>query len=212
MKKILLLLLFLFMPIFINAQTCNKNDIVIKSVIFDSTSGNASEKSTPVINGKSIKLDLNMNHVNDIVTYKVVIENNSKNNYEIEKILGKSNYIEYVFEDESSVIESNTTKELHLKAIYRNEVPSNLLNNGTYNDSDDIVLSLSTLVNPKTGYTFILFIIVLGVIGLIINLSLNNQNAIKSLNFCNLLFSGSCIEFSFVIINNKGFFLLLIVL
>ena len=174
-KKIILpLILFLMlMPFMVNAETCDLDKISIDSITIKEKVGNATEIEQPVIEGKKIKVNLKMMEVNDSIEYKLVIKNDSNEDYELDKnsFDANSDYIEYTLKsnDENLVVKAGKTKEVYLKVQYKNEVPNASFNEGKFNDNKSYVLNLSngqtiavpdTIKNPKTGDSLIMLILI----------------------------------------------------
>ena len=177
MKKFILpiLLFLLFIPIFVNAETCDTDKITISSITMESKSDNVEELEEATANGQNIKLNLSMSEVGDNATYKVVIKNDSDEDYELDKtsLSSNSDYINYTFEseDNSNVVKAGEVKSVFLKVNYVNEVPDEVIESGKYNDIQSMTLSLSNgntinvsdqLKNPNTrvqSYVLISFII-----------------------------------------------------
>ena len=164
-KLILPVMLFLmFMPFMVNAETCDLNKITIDSVTIKEKTNNVTEVEQPVIDGKKIKVNLKMMEVNDSIEYKLVVKNDSSEDYELDKNSLNANldYIEYTLktDDDSLVVKAGKSKDIYLKVKYKNEVPNSSFIDGKFNDNKSFVLSLSngqtievpdTIKNPKTG-------------------------------------------------------------
>ena len=166
MKKIFIVLgmLLVLFPYLVKADTCDTRKVFIKSINIINEEGFVEEKNEATINDKNINLDLSMSNVGDAITYKIVVENTSQDDFEIDNksIKVKSNYFDYSLEDNDSVVvKANSTKEFYLKAGYKNEVPATMLSGDTYSEKEDIVISLSSFTNPKTG-TIAVYIIIIG--------------------------------------------------
>ena len=172
MKKYLklIILLIIFIPILVNAETCDNNKISISSIKLDSKSNNVEELSNATANDKNINLNLSMSNVGDNIKYKIVVKNDSNEDYELDKTSLNLNtdYINYSFEtdDSSNIVKANSYKNVTLRVEYKTEVPENQFENGLYNDKKDLVVQLSsnnTIKNPNTGVQvyILLFIIVL---------------------------------------------------
>ena len=179
MKKYILpfLLLFMFIPIFVNAETCDTDKITISSITIESKSDSVEELDEATASGKIINLNLSMSEVGDNITYKIIVKNNLNEDYELDKnsLNLNSDYVDYTFksEDDSNVVKANSSKIVYLKVNYANEVPDDAFESGTYNDNQSMTLTLSTgnsinvpdaLKNPNTGvqsYIVIIFIILL---------------------------------------------------
>ena len=158
MNKIKLLIIFIFlliMPFIVKAESCDVEKISIESISVVDIIGNATEKSEASINGNNIVLDLSMNDVGDSITYQIVVKNDSNDDFELDdsSMETKSEYIKYTFNDNDSVtVKAKSTKDVELKVEYKTQVPASLLVGDAYNDNENLLLSLSTLINPKTGY------------------------------------------------------------
>ena len=168
MKKYILLFILIFLPFIVNAETCNTNDITISSITIGDKTGNVKEISEATAVGKNINLDLSMSEVGDSVEYKVLVSNESNNDYELDKnsFSIDSNYINYNIysEDNSNIVKANSEKLIFLKVEYKNEVPNEVFESGTYNDNKSLVLNLSTgdeIVNPKTGVKNNIYILII---------------------------------------------------
>ncbi len=177
MKKILLsiLLLIFFVPFIVNAETCDTSKISISSIKIEESSDNVTEIDEATASGKNINLNLAMSEVGDSINYKVVIKNDSNEDYELNKnsLNISSDYIDYVLEseDHSNIIKANSSKVVYLKVNYANEVPEEKFESGTFNDNIVMTLNLSSedltnefkiLDNPETGTQVqILFIVLI---------------------------------------------------
>ena len=183
MKKIVLAFLLAIIPFVIYAETCNTDKISINSISIENITENATELDEPIANGKSINVNLGMSQVGDNARYKIVIQNDSDDDYEFDKtsINIAADYINYRLEseDDSSIIKGNSSKTFYLVAEYKNEVPTEAFQLGKYNDNKVLTVNLSTgseLINPKTGvksYTLILSFII--IVSSAIYLALNKK-------------------------------------
>ena len=173
MKKysVLFLLLFIFMPFIVNAETCNDSKISIKSISMESKSDNVEELEPAKASGRSINLNIKMDQVKDNIVYKIIIKNDSNNNFTIDDNIFKldSNYVSYTIKskDNSNIVKAKSSKEASLRIEYSNKIPSNKFSNGKYNDSNAMVINLTTgsikniLTNPNTGNKILLLLIFL---------------------------------------------------
>ena len=152
MKRIFLFIL-LFIPFIVLAEDCDISKITISSIEQTDISGNTEVISEPTINGKSIGLDLKMYEVGDSITYDLVVNNASNEDYMINEDTFKSdsNYIEYILttEDNSNVVKAKSSKNMYLTVSYKNEVDSSLLTNNKYNASNKLNLSMNTAEKVK---------------------------------------------------------------
>ena len=91
MKKLLLILLtFLFIP-----NVYAANNVVIESVTLDSKSDNTEIVNEATYQNLSIKFDIKFNEVNDFAKYKIVINNQTNEDYEISEVNPNSQYVTY---------------------------------------------------------------------------------------------------------------------
>ena len=152
MKK-LILLLILFIPFLVLAEDCDISKITISSIEQVDINGNTKVISEPTIDGKSISLDLKMYEVGDSITYDLVLNNASDEDYMIDENTFKSDsdYIEYILStsDNSNVVKANSSKNMTLIVSYKNEVDNSLLTNNKYNASNKLSFSMNTIEEPK---------------------------------------------------------------
>ena len=189
--KIITLLLILFIPIIINAKTCERSSINIDSIELVNKTINVVEKSEPEINDETIKLDLEMYKVGDEAEYQIRIKNTSDADYILDNdsISINSDYIDYQFEtsDKTNIIESKETKNATLKIIYKKEIPDELAATGHYNDNKTMLIGLSsgkeeqTIINPITGSKIVILILVLALASELAIIAINNHKQTKLL-------------------------------
>ena len=178
MKFILpIILLILFIPFYVNAETCDTDKISISSITVERKSDGVEELDEATANGRNINFNLSMSNVGDNIEYKIVVKNDSNEDYELDKnsFNISSDYIKYILESENdtNIVKANSSKVVYLKVNYANEVPDDAFESGTYNDNKSITLNLSTgdtinvpdtLKNPNTGvqsYIIILTLIII---------------------------------------------------
>ena len=180
-KYILPILIFLmFIPFYVNAETCDTDKIVISSITVDNKSENVEELNKATASGKNINLNLSMSEVGDNIRYNILIKNDSIDDYRIDKksFSINSDFIEYSIEsdDNSNIVKAKSSKTIQLKVQYKNEVPEDQFESGTFNYNKNLSLNLSTndssiLKNPITGvhsYLFIFIVLLLSSILLLI--------------------------------------------
>lgn len=174
MKKtiIQLLLLMMILPILVNAETCDKDKISISSITIENKTDNVKELNEATASGKNINLTLSMSEVGDNIEYKLVVRNDSNEDYELgeNSFNLNSDYIDYSFEteDNSNIIKPNSSKNIHLIVEYKNKVPSEEFAAGKYNYNKTVVVNLSSknkniieelITNPNTKTQLYIFII-----------------------------------------------------
>lgn len=162
-------------PIMVNAETCENDKVYIDSISVDKNS-NVSEIEEATAKGKNINLMLGMSEVGDNIRYKIVVKNDSNEDYILDKnsINISSKYMDYIIEsDDNNIVKKKSSKTIYLKVNYSNPVPAESFENGTFNDEINMKVNLSTnenIINPNTGIKYILYIslIVLIMIGMFI--------------------------------------------
>ena len=165
MKKLLfsILLVLLLTPILVNAAECNPSKVYIDSIKEDKNS-NVVEIEESSAKDKTINLNLEMFNLGDNIKYKVVLKNDSEDDFLFDKnsINIDSKYIEYKIEsdDNSTILKAKSTKTMYLIVNYKNPIPLSEFKNGTYEDDVNMKVNLSydDVVNPNTGINYILLI------------------------------------------------------
>ena len=177
MKKFILpiLLFLMFIPLYVNAETCDTDKISISSITLRDKTENVIELDEATASGRNINLNLSMVKVGDNIEYKFVVKNDSNEDYELDKtsLNLNSDYINYSFvtEDNTNIVKANSSKNVTLRIEYKNEVPEDKFKSGSYNDSKTMMVQLSngntinvpdTFKNPNTGVqSYILIILIL---------------------------------------------------
>lgn len=170
MKRVLQLIIIciLFIPLLVNAETCDNDKVSISSITVDDKSDNVEEINEANVEGKDVNLNLNMSNVGDNIKYRIIIKNDSNDDYLLNKnsIKVSSDYIDYSIEssDNNNVVKAKTAKAFYLNVLYKNQVPEDKFENGSINDNVTMKLNLSSgnVENPNTGikyFVFILFVI-----------------------------------------------------
>ncbi len=173
----LVLLLIMYIPFIVNAESCDLSSIIIDSIELRNTSGSAEELSNPTVSGKKINLDLKFYEPGDSVEYNLKVKNTSNEDFyfDEESLKQNTDYLEYEFryDDDLNIVKSNSTKNVNLRVEYKNEVLEDKFENRLYNDNktmtiqlsnDEIINNLDTFTNPKTdvrAYLMIFMILIL---------------------------------------------------
>ena len=181
MKRIILFIILLIMPFMVYAENCETNKVTISNISLVEYSDSVVEVSDASIDGNSVNLNLKMKELDDSAKYKITIKNDSREDYEIDNntINSNSEYITYELktEDNINIIKSGTSKDATLVVTYKNEIPENIFTSDKYNDNQTLTINLSseneelietnnneTIINPKTGYSYV-FILIMCIIG-----------------------------------------------
>jgi len=148
MKKLIILLVMLFIPFIVLAEECDISNITITSMKPNKIEGNTEVISEPTFEDRTINLNLKMYDVNDSITYDLVIKNDSEEDYMIDEDTFKtdSDYIEYTLKtkDNTNVVKAKNSKEVSLIVTYKKEIEDDKLTNNKFNASNSLKLSLNT--------------------------------------------------------------------
>ena len=179
MKKLLnfLLITILFIPVMVNAAECDTSKVYIDSISIDKdkTKGNVIELENATAKDKKVNLNLRMATLDDEILYKVVLKNDSSEDYEINKnsISLNSDYLEYSLEsDNNNIIKANSTRTIYLRVKYKTEVDQSKFVDGVYQDNVTMKVNLRTDDTPANPNTGVKYIIIISLILLISGLSL----------------------------------------
>ena len=173
MKKLTTILLFLITLIAsLYISNVYAEDVSIESISIESKSDTAVEVNEATYSNLKINFDIGFTNKDDYIKYKVVINNKTNDDYEINntKIGTESEYIkyEYSYDDNNKKIEKNKKTILYINIKYDKQVPDNLLlNDEPFSINNSIVINLGSEINPNTGRiiikALILIILVLGI-------------------------------------------------
>ena len=168
MKKILLpiLLFVMLIPLSANAETCNSKNIKLESIELNMISGNAEEVTEASISSKKINLNLKFYDPGDSVEYNLKVRNSFNEDFYFneESLKLNTDYLnyEFIYDNNSNIVEAGKTKTIKLRVKYNNKVPSEKLVNDIFNDTNTMLVKLSnktdSIVNPKTGVQSFLLI------------------------------------------------------
>ena len=190
LKKLLLIFVIsiMFIPFVVNAETCENDKISIESIEISSISENVVEKNEPVINGMGVKLDLEMSEVDDSIEYEMTIKNDSSSDYKLDKnsLNIESDYIDYTFEtkDKTNIVKAKTSSEAVLTIQYRNEVPEELLEDGSFTDNKIFSIGMNdgkNIINPKTAQSLLFLIYIVLTISIVSLVVLKKNKKIGTL-------------------------------
>ena len=171
MKKYLLLILLLF-PFMVKAE----DKVEITKVEEISKSDTVTVNNKPTFEGLKINFDLAFTELEDNISYKVTIVNNTKKDYSIEDgtEFSKGNYIKYEFKylTNKKVLKPKESIELQIDITYANQVPPSTFLTGRYTETNALTINLSHQDNPVTSNGALIAIVGLSIILFIITISL----------------------------------------
>ena len=168
MKKILFVLLIFFLPIFVHAE---ENISIEKIELVENNNVEVNEEIS--YEGLDLETSLRFFDVGDFVTYKVTLKNNDNRNYSINGIDIKSEMEYFSLESDSKgvILYAGKTEDVFITIKYKKHITNDitLLSNNTYQEASKISMSFlleeyNEIVNPKTGRSVFLLILVLGLV------------------------------------------------
>lgn len=200
MKKIKIILIFLIISTLFITKINAEETITIESIELDYITTNAIEKSSPVIDGLSINLDVQFREVNNYIKYKLIIKNNTNEEYELKEdtsFLNNEN-ITYKYYKEGK-IKPNSENIIYLVVSYNQEVEESKFVENKYTEENKAILEIvddsgEIIKNPKTGndnITFIILSIVL-VISCIVLFTMKKKD-LNNVNFIFIMLLINCI-------------------
>ena len=191
MKKILLIIIcLLLLPIGVFAKECDTSKIAIKSVTQTNKSNDVTELEEATFKDKTIGVNLSFVNVKDYIEYRLVVKNDSDEDYEFDKnsVALNLDYMEYSLtsEDSSNIIKSGQEKTLLLRVQYKTAVDPDKYINGKYQEDKNLGMNLSnreSVSNPKTSTYVIIVLLVVGLllIGSVIVLKGSTRTKLLSL-------------------------------
>ena len=183
-KLIFVLLLFLIPTVVLAANTCNPNDLSIETVTLSKTVGNAEEVTAASVDNQKINLDVKLNDPNDYMEYKIIVKNNSTEDYYIkDEDIADNQFLKYEFVHENNeyLIEPNSEKEITLRVSYKNRVDGS----ANYTSTDTLSLNVlsnqmieagNTLKNISIGLAIFIVVIILLIICGVITIANNKKS------------------------------------
>ena len=187
MKRLLqlIIILMLFTPIIVNAETCDNNKISISSITLNNKIGDVEEIDPATASGRVINLKLNMVNVGDNVQYRIVVKNDSNEDYELDKnsLSIEANYWNYKIEtdDNTNIVKAKSSKAINLNVEYNNSIPESAYQNGVFSDDVTMKVNLSSedmnnpIENPITGVKYLSFILLVTFILSVVFIKYNNK-------------------------------------
>ena len=190
MKKILFSVLMIGLVLNIvkvSAETCNPDKISIESISIEEKNSNTKELEEVTSTGKNIKLHLSMNEIGDNITYKMKIKNDSSEDYQLGEntFNTETDYIDYSIEteDKDNIIKAQTTETAYLRVEYKNEIPSELIENDSYKENKTITLNASDngINNPNTKRNIIILSLIILLIISTVFISIKDKKYLKTM-------------------------------
>ena len=151
LKAMIILLTIFLIPNFVKAA-----EVTIENITLVEHSEFLTEKSPATANGLGVNFDLSFTEIDDYAKYKVVINNPTNTEYEIEQETDftTSNYVQYTYsyEGDAKVLKANSKLTMYITLTYKNSVPTSELQDGKYIETNKLTVNLSNgTTNPKTA-------------------------------------------------------------
>ena len=181
MKRLIVLLIILLIPINVFAETCDPSGITIQSIEMIEKSNGSKEITKATISETQINLDISLTNEKDNIKYKLTIKNNTDVDYVLDESMFKKNYdnISYIFETDNKTLKAGATKDIVLSV----ELTKNP-GRGVFNETNTFNLDLTggKIVNPPTGVKSLLYIVpVLLIMGFVIIFTSKRKTAFKTM-------------------------------
>ncbi len=171
MKKTIKLLMVLFIIMLI-PNILKAAEVSIENITLVDHSDLLSEKTPASANGLNVNFDVSFTNLDDFAKYKVVINNPTNTEYEVqqETDFTSSDHIVYTYsyEGDSKILKANSKLVMYITLTYKYEVQPNELTDGKFVEKNKLTVNLSNgTENPKTAdaSTIVLFALVLMFIG-----------------------------------------------
>ena len=192
MKKLIILLVILFIPFIVLAETKN---VEIKSISnYVDKSDAAEELEKPNIEGLKLGFKLKFTKQDDFIKYKFIIKNNTDKDYEIDNssTFNEKKFIRYDYEVENNakVLKANEELSITVTITYVKELDDSEFENGVFtetnqvsfeliNDSNEVIDNpiIKMAANPETSTGSIALIISSIIISLLLILFIRNKRA-----------------------------------
>ena len=176
MKRVLtVLLLILLLPLNVKAE----ENLKITNVELIDKKESVEVLEKPIFTLTKVDFNLKFSEVGGYAKYKITINNNSTEDYEIsnETKFSEDNYIKYEFTYENgNIVKSKSQKAMFVTLTYNKEVPKEKYENGKYKANNKMKLELvnnNIVVNvPKTYKGYTKAMLILGIAALVVSASL----------------------------------------
>ena len=192
MKKTLKPLILIIIMTFTFAATnvFAEEKITIESITLEEKTDTTTELSEPTINGLSIGFDLKYTQINDYAKYKIIVNNQTNEDYQIDKDskFNSSDYLtyKYEFDNNSNIIKKNSKITMYITITYKTEVPSDKLIAGKFIENNNITINLSKdtniTKNPITGNSIFILILIILIVTIISFVLFKNTRNKKYIN------------------------------
>ncbi len=171
MKRTIKLLMILFMFMLI-PNILKAAEVSIENITLVDHSDLLSEKTPASASGLNVNFDVSFTNLDDFAKYKVVINNPTNTEYEVqqETDFTSSDHIVYTYsyEGDSKILKANSKLVMYITLTYKYEVQPDELTDGKFVEKNKLTVNLSNgTENPKTAdaSTIVLFALVLMFIG-----------------------------------------------
>lgn len=132
------------------------DSVCVKSITFVEKSDTASENSFPSFEGLKGYFDVTFLKQNDYIKYKLVINNPTDTDYEIDDTadVGKYMTYEYSYDTDKKILEKNSDTVVYVTIRYTKEIPNEEFDeNGTFVEQEDLIINLGNDAGNTTENT-----------------------------------------------------------
>ena len=170
--KLIVLCLLLLLPFKTFAvDDQNIDNVIIKSIELIDKSDNTEELKKASFSNLNVALNLKFYDVNDYAKYKIIVENKTNEDLEInDKLEIDNKYIDYYIEaEDSNVVSKGKEATIYLIAMYKNEAPKEAFRSAKVDSSTSMTVKLfsedlivpDTLKNMSKEFVIILVLVLL---------------------------------------------------
>ena len=129
---LIIILSFIFIP-----NVVAKEEVYIEEISLDSKSETCI-KSDVNFNELNVSFDIKFQTLNDYAKYKIIINNSSSEDYELDlKNNSISDYISYEYDSEDNIIKANDNKIIYLTLKYSKSIPEELVENESFVETNN---------------------------------------------------------------------------
>ena len=149
-KRILLFLIVLFIPLIISAKEA---PIKLEKISIKEQSEGAIINKEPEVEGLNIVSDIKFSAEGDYVKYIIIAKNygDQKYNIDLRESNKESDYIKYEYTSDKSIIKPNETMEIVLTITYNKEVPLQELDTETNKYTEKKNVALPIVITDEKG-------------------------------------------------------------
>ena len=190
MKKLIILLVILFIPFIVLAETKN---VEIKNIKLLEKSDNVEELAEASFKDLKLNFSLKFTSKDDYAKYKIVLVNNSNKDYEIDNTstFNEKKFIKYDYEVENNkkVLKAKEELTINILITYIKELEDSDFVDGFYKETNSVSLELindnevidnpaiKMVTNPNTSTGYILLVIFAVILSMLVLVLVKNKRS-----------------------------------